>query len=348
MKAVFAIPGALDSPTGGYGYARRLLRDGPARGLELTVLGLPDGFPFPTVAGLDASGRALAELPPEHPLLIDGLAYGAMPVDLIRKIAAPIVVLCHHPLGMEAGLSPRQASDLKASETAALAEARHVITTSHATARILAEGFDVPGEKITVAPPGTDPAPRAPGSGSTSCRILAVGSLTQRKGHDRLIKALAPHKNLDWSLRIVGARPDPATERGLDDLIQAQDLSSRVTLDGPLGIGALTAAYQQADLFALASEFEGFGMAFVEAMAHGLPVVGLESAAVAEATAGSARLVHRDDLSTTLAELIREHGARAALADQCWTAAQTFLRWPATATIVADALARVMKVEGQA
>ena len=342
MEATFAIPGALDSPTGGYGYARRLLRDGPPRGLKLTVVNIPDGFPKPSDAALAETSRLLTQAPADRPLMVDGLAYGALPVDMVRKIRAPVVALCHHPLSMEAGLEQDVAQRLHASETAALAEAAHVITTSHATARILGQTFGVPGAQITVAPPGTDPAPRAPGSGGPECKVLAVGSLTPRKGHDRLIAALAPHRDLAWTLRIAGARPDPATEAALKAQAAEAGLAARVAFDGPLTIGALTAAYQQADLFALASGFEGFGMAFAEAMAHGLPVTGLDVPAVAEATAGAALLVDESALSDTLAHLIADPVARADLADRCWTAAQGFLRWPQTATIVAEALARAM------
>lgn len=340
-KIPFAIPGDLATPTGGYAYARRLIRELPGHGIELSPLALPDGFPFPDTVALERTGAALAALPPDGPVLVDGLALGVLPAELIARVAAPVIALCHHPLALEAGIGTAAALRLEASERAALAAACHVITTSNATAAILTSEFGVAAGRITVARPGTDPAPRATGSNGPGCCIIAVGSLTPRKGHERLVRALAAHAALDWRLRIVGPARDARVAAELRAIVAESGLGDRVELTGPLARGEMVAAYQTADLFALASGFEGFGMAFAEAMAHGLPVVGLRSGAIEEATGGAARLVAPSALSATLAVLIADAAERRALAERCWTAAQTFLRWPETAAIVAEVLRRV-------
>jgi glycosyltransferase involved in cell wall biosynthesis len=282
----------------------------------------------------------LAALPPGRPVLVDGLALGAMPAPLLARIAAPIVALCHHPLALETGIGAAAAARLAACERAALAMARLVVTTSGATATILTRDFGVAPARLTVARPGTDPAPRAIGSGEGGCRILSVGSLTPRKGHDRLVRALAGHRGLPWRLVIAGPEHDARVGAELRALIAAHGLEDRVELSGTLSAAELAAAYARADLFALASSFEGFGMAFAEAVARGLPVVGLRSAAVEEATAGAARLVAPAELSATLAALIADAQARRGLACRCWRAAQTLPRWPETAAIVAGVLRR--------
>ena len=341
MRASFAIPGDLSSPTGGYGYARRLLREASSLDLHLQPVALPGGFPTPTAAQLGQTEEILAALPPGEPVLIDGLAYGAFPKGLIAAIPGPVVALCHHPLALETGIEPALAAHLMRSERRALSMAAHVLTTSHATAAIVAKDYGVPGEQITVAPPGTDPAPRATGSQDKTCRLLSVGSITARKGHVRLIAALAQMPPGEWTLRIAGPMPDPVERAALQAAIAEAEFGDRVELTGPLSLPRLTAAYQASDLFVLASEYEGFGMAFVEAMSHGLPTVGLTSPAVEEATAGAACLVGTQDLSETLRLLISDRGTRQALADRCWTAAQTFMRWPQTSRIVADVIRKV-------
>lgn len=338
MKVAFAVPGSLDTPTGGYAYARRLIAEMPRQGITLEPLELPDGFPFPDAATLGRCEEALAGLAPERPVLVDGLALGAMPEKLLAAVKAPLVALCHHPLAYETGLGPDMAQHLAETERAALARAAHVITTSHATAGILARDYDVPTGRVTVAAPGTDKATRSRGSGGPGCRIVSVGSLTARKGHDRLLRALAEHPALDWDLRIIGPVRDAVVAAELRLLVGQLGIGERVELCGALPASEVAEAYQSADLFALASEFEGFGMAYAEALAHGLPVIGLRSAAVEEATFGAARLVPPEQLSAALAVLILDAEERRALAERCWTAAQTLMRWHGTAAIVAGVL----------
>lgn len=336
MRASFAIPGDLATPTGGYGYARRLLVELPDHGIDIRHVTLPGGFPFPDDAQVEEAGHTLANLPEGEPVLIDGLAGGALPADMLLKISGPAVMLCHHPLGMESGLSQAESQRLIENERNALAACDHVITTSHATARTLVQEFGITEGGITVALPGTEPAPRAPADGP--CRILSVGSLSRRKRHHLLIDALAQHRDHEWTLRIAGPAVDESVHADLIAQIERLGLQDRVRLLGSLTSEEIATAYQNSDLFALASEYEGFGMAFTEAMSHGLPTVGTRCTAVEEATAGGAYLVDDDEFPSALGALIADPGQRGQWADRAWQTAQTFLRWEETAGIVAGAL----------
>lgn len=339
MKAFFAVPGDLATASGGYGYARRLLRGAKAAGLDLVHMSLPVGFPNPDDRDKQETKRLCTQIPDDAPILLDALALSGWPdVDELFDLPQPVIVLCHHPLALETGLDADRAEELDQIERRALDRADAVITTSNATADILRDRYEIPDHKLTVAPPGTDTAPRATGSGTPGCAIVAVGSITPRKGHRRLIEALADIRDTDWTLRIVGPMPEPTEQAALEALIAHHDLGARITLTGPLSMTAVQAAYQTADLFVLASEYEGFGMAFTEAMANGLPVLGLECPAVAEATRGAARLVQPDAFPTALEDLIRRPASRVALAETCWRAASDLPRWPDTVDLIASAL----------
>ena len=154
------MPGDPETPTGGYVYDARLIA---ASGGALSPLGLPSGFPFPSNRELAAAATALSSA--AGPVIVDGLAFGAMPAALIRALPRKPLALCHHPLAHEPGLDAATAARLRETEREALALAAHVIVTSAATKRTLATEFALPEAKITVAPPGLDRAAAARGVG---------------------------------------------------------------------------------------------------------------------------------------------------------------------------------------
>ncbi|MDO8533207.1 MAG: glycosyltransferase, partial [Xanthobacteraceae bacterium] len=189
-EVIFAIPGDLATPTGGYRYDRRVIELLPEFGWNVRHLALPGDYPAPSRRSLEETERLLAATPSDVLLFIDGLAYGAMPSELIDRVRRKIVALVHHPLALETGLKPERAEALLRSERTALARAVRVIVTSSSTAALLVRDFGVPANRISVAEPGTDRTPRAHGSDGPP-RLLSVGAVTMRKGYDTLVTALA-------------------------------------------------------------------------------------------------------------------------------------------------------------
>lgn len=338
MKLAFAIPGDLALPTGGYAYARRLLAEWPEQGVSAEVIPLPAGYPHPDAAELHETRERLRGI--DAPLLIDGLAYGAFPDALAAETGPKSAILLHHPLCDERGLSADQARRMEDTERSALAHARAVIVTSPATARDLAGRFGVPDSRIIVAVPGTDPAPEVLLAGDPP-RILAVGTVSARKGYDLLVAALARNRDMPWRCDIFGATDrDPGETDKIGALIADAGLGSRIALRGAADDAAIADAYRAADLFVAPSRHEGYGMAVVEAMAHGLPVIASRAGALAE-TAPCARLVPTDDaesLADAMRDLLIDADARRKLGAACRSYARTLPCWPETARIVADAM----------
>jgi hypothetical protein len=184
--AVFAIPGDIESPTGGYAYDRHLLALLADHGVHVSHLPLPGSFPHPTTDDLAATAHVLAAVPADAVLLCDGLAYGAMPAEILRAVRQPIVALVHHPVSFETGLCETARRALRVSEAAALAFAKSIVVSSPTTRAVLSSGFGVAPGRIVVAEPGTVRVPRARGSGGDPA-ILAVGSISPRKGYDVLV-----------------------------------------------------------------------------------------------------------------------------------------------------------------
>ena len=132
-RAIFAIPGDINTLTGGYGYDRRVLALLSDCGVDAAHGQLPGSFPFPTDADIAATIAALRAAPRDAVLLIDGLAFAALPSNAIATIKQKIVALIHHPLGYEAGLTQAQSKALVALERAALVHAEKIVVTSAPT-----------------------------------------------------------------------------------------------------------------------------------------------------------------------------------------------------------------------
>ncbi|MGE5539374.1 MAG: glycosyltransferase family 4 protein [Gemmatimonas sp.] len=339
---VFAIPGDLGSPTGGYAYDRRLLELLPAHGLDVSRLALPDTFPHPSPEDIDATRRALAALPAQSVVFFDGLAYGALPREVIAATSAPIVALVHHPLGYETGLPESRRKELLDSERAALALARKVIVSSPTTRDVLEIEFGVPATRIAIAEPGAERVPRARGSAGTPT-ILAVGAVSPRKGYDVLVDALARIAGRSWRAVIAGTLDqDRATAAHLRAQIGSRGLGGRIALAGTVSDTALAELYATADVFVVSSIYEGYGMALADAMSYGLAIVSTTGGAAAHTVPdGAALKVPPGDahaLAQAIATMLDQPDRRRALADAARQAGQQLPSWDDTAAVVAHVL----------
>ena len=115
--------------------------------------------------------------------------------------------------------------------------------------------------------------------------LLTVGRIVRRKGYEYVLKALGviKKKGFDFKYRIVGDGP----YRGeVEELIHKLDLHDNVELVGVVGTPA--EFYQSADVFIMPSvelpgDVEGFGIVFLEAGLHGLPVIASNSGGIPDA-----------------------------------------------------------------
>ena len=343
-RFAFAVPGSLATPTGGYAYDRRMIEELERLGWQIDVVDLGEGYPWPSDETRARAWLRLSEVPAGRTIVVDGLAFGVLPEAVLQlRVENPLIALVHHPLALEAGLSMQQANILRSCERAALMAARLVIANSAETARHLTNDYGVAADRIVIACPGSDPAPKAQGSRDGIVRLLSVGALVPRKGFDVLIAALAMLADLPWRLTVAGDRGrDPETAARLDADIARHGLGARVTILGAVPPERLRELYASADLFALASRFEGYGMAYAEAIAHGLPVVGTTAGAIPETVpAGAGVLVAPDDaeaFALALRRLIENPAERRRLAETACAAAGQLPSWRDSAAIVARAL----------
>lgn len=341
----FLIPGDLATPTGGYHYDRRVIAGLRVLGWDLRVVPLNASFPLPTQAALDEAEQRLSEIPDGEGVVVDGLAFGCMAASAARHgERLSLIALVHHPLALETGIGSMQHAHDRDEERKALAASRGVIATSASTARLLVSDYAVPRARIRVVEPGCASAPLATGSARGSVtRILCVGALTPRKGHDLLLHALAPLRDRSWHLDCVGCRErSPETARRLLQLSEHLGLRERVVFTGAVDESTLDAYYQGADLFVLATRYEGYGMVLTEALARGLPILSTRVGAVPDVVPTSAgRLVPPDDpgaLGRMLARLLDDQAFRGELATGARHARSKLRDWDWTSVQFAAAL----------
>lgn len=343
----FAYPGDLAAPTGGYGYDREIIAGLRQSGWLVHLIALGEGFPFPDQSVRETAQQALLRIPSGATVVIDGLAFGVLAeTAAAMRHTHALIALVHHPLALESGLNDLQISQLTASERTALAYAKRVIVTSPATARLLAAHYSVLAERIDVICPGTAKAPPARGSQNGVVRLLSVGSLIERKGFDILIAALATMIDSSWHLTIAGdCQRDSLVARQIESDISRLHLNARVSRLGAVSASTLAQLYDESDVFVLASRLEGYGMAYAEAIAHGLPVIGTTAGAIPDTVpAECGLLVPPDDvlaLSLVLRRLIENPAERQRLAMGARQVAESLPSWADSTREFAQSIVKI-------
>ena len=316
-------------------------------GRSVNVAELEGRFPDADGVSREAAACALAALPNGSTAVIDGLALPGF-TDCLAREAKRLRVLgfIHHPLSLETGLSIERSRRYAAQEVQLWRLLRGIVCPSVNTAEaVIAAG--VAAHRVAVAAPGTDKqciARKRPQQ--ASIELLTVGTVIPRKGHLVLIDALADLRAYDWRLTCIGSVDrDRDTVEALVRLIAAKELSGRVSLLGECTPERLSAAYRAADVFVLPSFHEGYGMAYAEALAHGLPVVATSAGAIPEIVPASASLlVPPGDtlaLRVALQRVLADNDLRTRLSTNAVLAAESLPDWPTAVRRWAEACDRL-------
>jgi glycosyltransferase involved in cell wall biosynthesis len=189
---------------------------------------------------------------------------------------------------------------------ASMRAARSVLACSAFTQREIEGLFpDLRGRVLHVPLGADDDLPTAPGRdaaraalGLTGPMILTVGAILNRRPFPTLARAAARLRRRwpELALHVVGEnRTRPLLD--LDRVVNDAGMAGRVRLDGFVDDDALALRYAAADVAVFLSDYEGFGLPALEAMARGVPVVASSAPSLGEIFAGAAFLVEpRDEL----------------------------------------------------
>jgi teichuronic acid biosynthesis glycosyltransferase TuaC len=256
--------------------------------------------------------RAIATLRREFPFALVHAHYAVPAADAVRRAAPelPLVVSVH-------GHDVQGAGAGGPAVRRALGHARLVLANSAGTAARCRALAATPARVVHL---GTDlpPAPAVPPARPT---LVTVANLVARKRHADIVRALAAlrpaHPELRWL--VVGDGPEREPLRALARSLGVLDM---IELRGALPPAEAVAAARAATLFVLPSTEEAFGVAYVEAMAAGVPALactGEDGPAEIAAAGGGIVLVGPRDpaaLAARIDGLLGDAAARDALSVQ--------------------------------
>jgi len=206
-----------------------------------------------------------------HTVLVDGQVAARLAVML----NVPFVVTIH---GSDLNVHAAQNRGQSVKIAAVLEHAGAVMTVGKALADKATAMVSDPA-KVVVAPNGTHldqvvstPDTELADQFSGRFVVAAVGSLVPTKGYDLLLSAAAGVRNAIPNLAVVIAG-DGVERARLETMVRELGLSDCVYFLGQLPRSEVFRYLSIADVFALPSWSEGFGIVYLEALAHGLPVI---------------------------------------------------------------------------
>ncbi|MCX6018153.1 MAG: glycosyltransferase family 4 protein [Chloroflexi bacterium] len=293
MRIGLVIYGALDTLSGGYLYDRMLVAHLRACGDDVQIYSLPwrnyarhcaDNVSTAFARRMcDATVDVWLQDELNHPSLLRANA-------LLRRMRdrAPIVSIVHHLRVSETHSSALLAM-YRVVERAYLRSCDAFVFNSNAT-RASVHALVGAGRAHVVAYPAADHLPVFVREESTTgaLRLLAVGNLIERKGLHTTLTALRDVCG-DWTLDVIGRDDvDPAYAARCRHIANVAGFGARVRWRGRLDDAELARCYASADALVAPSQYEGFGIVYLEAMAAGLPVIA--------STAGAAGEIVYDDV----------------------------------------------------
>ncbi len=211
------------------------------------------------------------------------------------------------------------------------ASASIIFTDSEFSRSEIASRLHVGGNRLKVIPPGVTATYVAAAQDFSKPRdqlVLYVGTLLNRRNLPELIasfaKATAGSPNA--RLVIVGAdRTWPSQD--LKQAAAAYDVSTKVEIRSYLPHELLRDHYSRAAVFVFLSEYEGFGLTPLEALAAGVPIVVLDTPVAREVYGDAAEYVGAGDIDNTAAAIERFLESRTAAREQLSRAPEVLNRY---------------------
>ena len=219
-----------------------------------------------------------------------GYPDGAAAIALIAPLRAPLVITEHATFVAQQLAQP----DQRRAYVEAVGRAARLIAVSRSLGDELVAAIPECASKLVVIPNTVAMDDFRPAAIQSRHRdeLLYVGYRTETKGIDVLLQAFAAVRaeRPSATLRLIGRSPTAEIETGWHRLAGELGIADAVRFDGPSLRSEVAAAMAEADILVHASRRETFGVAPVEALAAGLPIVAADTGPLREILGGDGRL----------------------------------------------------------
>lgn len=223
----------------------------------------------------------------KHILLAHPLPLGLSAIGIKKFYNIPFSCFTHGTEILEAQNNPTQKKIL----INVFHHAKNVICTTEYMKKILTKEFKVNISKIHIIPPGIESEQDFKKTFPKKTNLLTVGRLVKRKGYDLVLQALANiiKEDQNISYTIVGNGPEL---KNIEDLITQLELKKYVHLKTKVPNKELKEIYKKSSIFIMPTrningDIEGFGIVYLEAAIHKLPIIASKSGGVPEAVANN-------------------------------------------------------------
>ena len=324
-------------------------------------LGVISGyFSEPLAFGMRAYGLIRKNENNKYDIVHDNqtLAYGVLK---IQELGYPVVETIHHPVTIDRDLAVESATSLKDKlglrrwflfinmQIKVARRLSHIITVSQTACRHIAKTFEIPEDKLRVIYNGIDtdifsPFPKV---NHLKNRLLVVISRdTAVKGLRYMLEALAIlRQKHNLELIVVAKETDNSTTK---ELIINLGIKDYVKFIDEIDTAELVNQYRLANIVAIPSIYEGFGLPAAEAMACGVPVVSTTAGALPEIVGDAGILVPPADakaLAEAISALVVSPNKRKHLSEMGRKRVMQMFNWRNTAQRTADVYAEAIKFQ---